>query len=105
MVVRNKRPQSTLFLTPLDRKFDRTVLSWKDAEKLPWGILIFFGGSRSLSSALTETGVTRWLSQELHVMHDVPVTRVPSGSATPPAGLTLMYGDGPVRPRPLHSSV
>ncbi len=62
-----------LFLTPLDRKFDRTVLSWKDAEKLPWGILIFFGGSLSLSSALTETGVTRWLSQELHVMHDVPV--------------------------------
>lgn len=62
-----------LFLTPLDRKFDRTVLSWKDAEKLPWGILIFFGGSLSLSAALTETGVTRWLSQELHVMHDVPV--------------------------------
>jgi len=34
-----------LFLTPLDRKFDRTALSWKDTEKLPWGILIFFGGS------------------------------------------------------------
>jgi sodium-dependent dicarboxylate transporter 2/3/5 len=35
--------------------------------------LIFFGGSLSLSAALTETGVTRWLSQELQVMHDVPV--------------------------------
>lgn len=62
-----------LFLTPLDRTFDRTVLSWRDAEKLPWGILIFFGGSLSLSAALTETGVTRWLSQELQVMHNVPV--------------------------------
>jgi len=62
-----------LFVVPLDAKFERTVLSWKDAEKLPWGILLFFGGSLSLSSALTETGVTRWLSQELHVFHDVPV--------------------------------
>ncbi len=62
-----------LFLIPLDRKFSATVLTWKDAEKLPWGILIFFGGSLSLSSALTETGVTGWLSQELHILHDVPV--------------------------------
>jgi sodium-dependent dicarboxylate transporter 2/3/5 len=62
-----------LFLAPLDRKFEHTVLSWKDAEKLPWGILIFFGGSLSLSAALTETGVTQWLSQELKIMHDVPV--------------------------------
>jgi sodium-dependent dicarboxylate transporter 2/3/5 len=62
-----------LFLTPLDRKWERTVLTWKDTEKLPWGILIFFGGSLSLSAALTETGVTRWLSQELQVLHAVPV--------------------------------
>jgi sodium-dependent dicarboxylate transporter 2/3/5 len=62
-----------LFLTPLDRKWNRTVLSWKDTEKLPWGILIFFGGSLSLSAALTETGVTRWLSQELQLLHAVPV--------------------------------
>jgi len=67
-----------LFLTPLDWRFDRTLLSWKDAEKLPWGILIFFGGSLSLSSALTETGVTQWLSRELHIIHDVPVWLVVS---------------------------
>lgn len=30
-----------LFLVPLDLKFERTALTWKDAEKLPWGILIF----------------------------------------------------------------
>lgn len=62
-----------LFVIPLDRKFESTVLTWRDTEKLPWGILLFFGGSLSLSAALTETGVTRWLSQELTVLHDVPV--------------------------------
>lgn len=68
-----------LFIFPLDRRFERTVLTWKDAEKLPWGILIFFGGSLSLSAALTETGVTRWLSDALQIMHGVPVWLVVVG--------------------------
>jgi sodium-dependent dicarboxylate transporter 2/3/5 len=62
-----------LFLIPLDRKFDRTVLSWSDTVKLPWGILLFFGGSLSLAAALAETGVTTWLSQEMTILHHVPV--------------------------------
>jgi sodium-dependent dicarboxylate transporter 2/3/5 len=68
-----------LFITPLDRRFQSSVLTWKDAEKLPWGILIFFGGSLSLSAALTETGVTRWLSDALQIMHGVPVWLVVVG--------------------------
>lgn len=62
-----------LFLIPLDGKFDRTVLTWKDTAPLPWGILLFFGGSLSLSAALTQTGVTAWLSAELTVLNTVPV--------------------------------
>ena len=95
-----------LFVVPLDRKFERTALTWKDAEKLPWGILIFFGGSLSLSAALTETGVTQWLSQELQIMHDVPpwlvitvvvvlvvvVSEMMSNSATITAFLPILAG-------------
>jgi len=62
-----------LFLIPLDRKFDQTVLTWKDTGPLPWGILLFFGGSLSLSAALTQTGVTTWLSAELTILNEVPV--------------------------------
>jgi sodium-dependent dicarboxylate transporter 2/3/5 len=62
-----------LFLIPLDRKFDQTVLTWKDTGPLPWGILLFFGGSLSLSAALTQTGVTAWLSSELTILNEVPV--------------------------------
>lgn len=62
-----------LFLIPLDRKFDQTVLTWKDTGPLPWGILLFFGGSLSLSAALTQTGVTTWLSAELTILNQVPV--------------------------------
>jgi sodium-dependent dicarboxylate transporter 2/3/5 len=95
-----------LFVVPLDRKFERTALTWKDAEKLPWGILIFFGGSLSLSAALTETGVTQWLSQELKILHDVPpwvvitvvvvlvvgVSEMMSNSATITAFLPILAG-------------
>ncbi len=62
-----------LFLIPLDGKFDRTVLTWKDTAPLPWGILLFFGGSLSLSAALTQTGVITWLSAELTILNEVPV--------------------------------
>jgi sodium-dependent dicarboxylate transporter 2/3/5 len=56
-----------LFLIPLNFRNAEFVLTWKDAERLPWGILIFFGGSLSLSAAMTSTGVTAWLGAELSV--------------------------------------
>ena len=62
-----------LFLTPLDWRKAEFTLSWKDAERIPWGVLIFFGGSLSLSSALTATGVTDWLGAELSIFHGLPV--------------------------------
>jgi len=65
-----------LFILPLDRKFESHVLCWKDTEKLPWGILLFFGGSISLSMALTQSGVTSWLSGELHLLHGVEIALV-----------------------------
>ena len=65
-----------LFILPLDRKFESHVLNWKDTQKLPWGILLFFGGSISLSMALTQSGVTSWLSGELHLLHGVELALV-----------------------------
>jgi sodium-dependent dicarboxylate transporter 2/3/5 len=95
-----------LLLLPLDRSLGRTALTWKDAEGLPWGILIFFGGSLSLSAALTETGVTRWLSDELQFLHGVSlwlvatavvvlvviVSEMMSNSATVSAFLPILAG-------------
>lgn len=46
-----------LFVVPLDRRFEERLLSWKDTERLPWGILLLFGGGLSLAGALSETGL------------------------------------------------
>lgn len=82
-----------LFLIPLDWKFNQTVLTWKDTAPLPWGILLFFGGSLALSAALTETGVTRWLSGELSVLHNVPVWLVAIAAVALVVGLSEMMSN------------
>ena len=42
----------SLFIFPLNKP----VLTWEQTEKLPWGILLFFGGSLSIGNALKEEG-------------------------------------------------
>ncbi len=60
-----------LFLIPTDRSMEKFALTWKDTARVPWGILIFFGGSLSVSDALTATGVTGWLSTQLEALQGV----------------------------------
>lgn len=46
-----------LFVTPLHFGEGRFVLDWHDTQKLPWGILLLFGGGLSLAAALADTGI------------------------------------------------
>ncbi len=46
-----------LFVVPVDWSKNRFLLEWKDTEKLPWGILLLFGGGLSLADSLAETGI------------------------------------------------
>ena len=50
-----------LFLIPVDLKKGRFLLDWESAEKLPWGILILFGGGLSLAAAFTRTGLDEYV--------------------------------------------
>lgn len=37
------------------------AITWDDAEKLPWGVLILFGGGLSLAAAMSATGCDKYL--------------------------------------------
>ncbi|MGM0457937.1 MAG: SLC13 family permease [Bacteroidota bacterium] len=50
-----------LFLAPVDLKNATFLMRWKDAEKLPWGVLILFGGGLSLAGAIQRTGLAEWV--------------------------------------------
>ena len=48
----------TLFIIPTKNKSDdKTLLVWKDTVKLPWGILLLFGGGMAIASAFTKSGL------------------------------------------------
>ncbi len=62
-----------LFLIPSGDKSDPVLLRWQYAEKLPWGVLILFGGGLSLASAVSDTGLAHWLGGSLQALGALPV--------------------------------
>lgn len=50
-----------LFIIPLNFKKNDYLLTWKDVEKLPWGILLLFGGGLSLAGGFESTGLAEWI--------------------------------------------
>ena len=54
-----------LFIIPSTRTAEswesRFLMDWNDASKLPWGILVLFGGGLSLASAVSTTGLATWI--------------------------------------------
>ena len=52
------------------------LLEWRDTERLPWGILLMFGGGMSLAEAFERTGLIDVLTRHLGGMHQVPAFQV-----------------------------
>lgn len=46
-----------MFVTPIDLKKSKFVLHWEDTKKLPWGILLLFGGGMCLARAMEHVGI------------------------------------------------
>lgn len=54
-----------LFLLPVNARKGEFVLSWQDAERIPWSVIILLGGALSLATALQDTGVANWLGDKV----------------------------------------
>lgn len=46
-----------MFFVPVDWKKGEFIMSWDSTKRLPWGILILFGGGLSLASGLETAGI------------------------------------------------
>lgn len=62
-----------LFIIPVDFSEGIFILSWSEAEELPWGVLILFGGGLSLASAISSTGLAEWIGQGVGVLGSWPL--------------------------------
>ena len=61
-----------LFLIPVDAGKRVFVMDWKSAEKLPWGVLILFGGGLSLASAVEHNQVAEFLGSQARAFASWP---------------------------------
>jgi len=61
-----------LFTLPVNLKRREFLMDWETALKLPWGILLLFGGGLALAGAISATGVGELLAMQLAGAHDVP---------------------------------
>ena len=61
-----------LFIVPVDFKHHCCVMEWKDARKLPWGILLLFGGGLSLAGTINSSGLATWMADILNSLQHVP---------------------------------
>lgn len=63
---------TALFIIPSTNLKSQYLLVWDDTKKLPWGILLLFGGGLSLASALSTTGVIELIGNTVSQNNQFP---------------------------------
>lgn len=62
-----------LFVVPVDRKKDIRILAWEDTKKLPWGVLLLFGGGLALASLIKQSGLADFIAIQLEATSNIPL--------------------------------
>jgi sodium-dependent dicarboxylate transporter 2/3/5 len=65
-----------LFLLPVDLKRGEFVLDWKTAKKIPWGVLVLFGGGLSLARAMDRSGLAAWIGGAVAGLGTIPTVLI-----------------------------
>jgi len=95
-----------LFMSPVDRRKGVMALDWPTAKRIPWGVLLLFGGGLSLARAMDQTGLAQWIGGGVVGLGSLPpwviiaavatlfvfLTEVTSNAATTTMGMPIMAG-------------
>ena len=95
-----------LFLIPVDRKRGVFALDWPTARKIPWDVLVLFGGGLSLARAMDRSGLATWIGSGVGALDAIPsvvlialvatlfvfLTEVTSNTATSTMAMPIMAG-------------
>lgn len=60
-----------LFIVPSGIR-QSPLLDWQTAQRIPWGILLFFGGGLALAKGFEMSGLARWIGDSLAVLQFLP---------------------------------
>ena len=61
-----------LFILPVNLSNREFLLDWREASRMPWGVLLLFGGGLSLAGSISASGLSAWLAETLGGLQAVP---------------------------------
>jgi sodium-dependent dicarboxylate transporter 2/3/5 len=62
-----------LFIIPSKKENRIGIITWEEAVKLPWGVIILFGGGLAIAAAFKSSGLAEWTGQQLTLLSDLHV--------------------------------
>ena len=62
-----------LFLLPAGAARGVRLLDWDSAVKLPWGVLLLFGGGLALSAQFSDSGLADWIGEQVSGLSGIPI--------------------------------
>ncbi len=60
-----------LFIIPSKSKKGKRIMDWKTANKLPWHIVLLFGGGFALAKGFMDSGLSLWVGEQLSGLANV----------------------------------
>lgn len=95
-----------LFAVPISFRERTFALNWEWAVKIPWGVLLLFGGGLSLARGFEDTGLAAWIGSQVAALGALPLllifgavavlfvllTELTSNTATATMGMPIMAG-------------
>ncbi|MFC7400796.1 SLC13 family permease [Citricoccus sp. GCM10030269] len=61
-----------LFLLPAGAARGVRLIDWESAVKLPWGVLLLFGGGLALSAQFSDSGLADWIGEQVGGLGGLP---------------------------------
>lgn len=62
-----------LFILPTKNRTEKKIINWESAVKLPWGILLLFGGGLALAEGFKTSGLAEWIGAQVTQFEQLPL--------------------------------
>ncbi|MDP2686547.1 MAG: SLC13 family permease [Aequorivita sp.] len=62
-----------IILFTLPARGKERIIAWEDAAKIPWGIILLFGGGMALAASFETTGLAAWLGAQMTLLKGLPL--------------------------------
>lgn len=65
-----------LFFIPTRKKEEKRIMTWEVAGKLPWNIVLLFGGGFALATGFKVSGLSQWIGEQMSFLSGMPVVLI-----------------------------